>query len=97
MELAELYGSLIALISGSLVSLAMTGLKKTSVAVDKLPVRVKQAIILVVAFGVVKLNGLLGITLPVDALGWSADAVNTLLTSVIAFGSYDLLKIRKPA
>ena len=94
---AELIGSLVALGSGGAVTAIMALLKKASIKVETLNPRVKQAIVLVSSYGVVKLNGLLGLTLPVDVLGWGADSVNTLLTAGISFGSYNVFKIRKSA
>ena len=94
---AELLSALLVLGCGGLITGAMALLKKGSTKVEELPKRAKQAIVLVVAYGVVKLNGLLGLTLPVDALNWSADVVNTLITAGMSYGSYNIFKIRKPA
>ena len=91
MEFADLLSGLVAIGSGVLITYAITGLRKASTWVDNLPKKAKQAIVLVIAFGVTQLNGWLGLALPVDALTWSADAVNTLITALLSFGAYNVL------
>ena len=91
MEFAELLSGLIVVASGVVTTLAVTILRKASTWVDGLPKEAKQAIVLVIAFGVTKLNGLFGLALPVDALAWQADVVNTLITAGLAFGVYNIL------
>ena len=91
MEFAELLSGLIVIASGVVTTLAVTVLRKASTFVDGLPKEAKQAIVLVIAFGVTWFNGLFGLSLPVDALGWQADVVNTLITAGLAFGAYNIL------
>ena len=91
MEFAELLGGLIALASGALTSFVFGLLQKASAWVDGLPARAKQALILAAAFGVVQANAFFGLALPIDALGWSAAALNTLIVAAISFGAYDVL------
>jgi len=91
MEFAELLSGLIVVASGFVTTLAVTVLRKASTWVDGLPKAAKQAIVLVIAFGVTKLNGLLGLALPVDALAWQADMINTAITAGLAFGAYNIL------
>lgn len=93
MEVAELLSGVIALGAGALTSVALELAKRVAPIVDKIPVRGKQALVMVIAFGVVKVNALLGLALPVDALGWSADIVNTAITAGLAFGAYNVVKV----
>ena len=95
MDFAELLSGIIAVVSGAVTSVVMGALQKASTAVAGLPDRLKQAIVLVIAFAVTQLNGWLGLALPVDALTWSADAVNTLVTALLAFGAYNLFGGKK--
>jgi hypothetical protein len=96
MEFAELLTGLIAIGSGGLVALAMTGLKKASTWVENLPKRAKQALVLVIAFAVGQLEAWLGIPLPLDALHWSADVINNVIVALLSFGTYNVAKLPKP-
>ena len=91
MEFAELLGGLVALASGALTSYGFGLLQKVSAWVDGLPARAKQAAVLVSAFVVVQANIFFGLALPIDALGWSAAALNTLIVAAVSFGVYDVL------
>ncbi len=95
MEFAELLTGLIAIAAGTLTSVGMGLLRKASTLVDTLPAAAKQGIVLVIAFAVVQANGLLGLNMPVDALGFSADVVNTLITALLSFGVYNVAKVAK--
>ena len=92
MDFAELISGLIVIGAGGLTTVVMGLFRKASTWVDGLPKRAKQAIVLGIAFGVVQLNGLLGLTMPVDALGWTADLVNTLIAAGLSFGAYNVFK-----
>lgn len=96
MELTGLLSGLIAIAAGVLTSVGMSALRKASTFVDTLPALAKQGIVLAVAFAVVQVNGLLGLDLPVDALGFSADALNALITALLSFGVYSVAKVAKP-
>ncbi len=91
MEFVELLSGLIALASGPLVTVVMSGLRKVA-TVDGLDRQVKQAIVLILAFAVVKLNAVMGLTMPIDAAGWIADILNTFITAGLSFGAYNVFK-----
>lgn len=95
MEFTELLTGLIAIAAGTLTSVGMGLLRKASTLVDTLPAAAKQGLVLVIAFGVVQVNGLLGLDLPVDALGFGADVVNTLITALLSFGVFSVSKVAK--
>jgi hypothetical protein len=91
MEFADLIAGLVAIASGGLATFAMTGLSKASLWVESLPKRAKQAIVLVIAFAVTYLEAWLNIPLPVDALHWSGDVLNSVITALLTFGAYNVL------
>lgn len=93
-SVAQLIGGLVTIVAGGLTSLVTELLQKWSTFVDGLPDRVKQIIVLALAFGVTKLNTLLGLALPVDVTGWSADIINTLITAGLSFGIYNIFKTK---
>lgn len=97
MELTVLLSGLIAIAAGALTSVGMGLLRKASTYVDGLSATIKQLVVLVIAFGVVQVNGFLGLSLPVDALGFSADALNSLITALLSFGVYNVAKVNKPS
>lgn len=95
MEFTELLTGLIAIAAGALTSVGMGLLRKASTLVDTLPAAAKQGIVLALAFVVVQANGFLGLDMPVDALGFGADVVNTLITALLSFGVYNVAKVAK--
>lgn len=96
-NVSQLIGGTVTIVAGALTSVVTELLQKYSKFIDGLNGRVKQTLVLALAFGVTKVNALLGLTLPVDVTGWSADVINTLITAGVSFGAYNLFKTKTSA
>lgn len=83
---------LVTIAAGALNSVVLGALKKASVTVDKLNPFAKQAILVVVGFGVTKLATFLNLPLPGDPTTWSGDLVNSVLVAVMSLGVHNVKK-----
>lgn len=91
MDWQTLLIGLIPVFAGAVTSFVMTGLRKVSTWVNAQSSWIKQLIVLLIAFGVTQLSGLLGLQLPADALMWGSDVVNTVITALLSFGVYNIV------
>lgn len=91
---ATLIASLLTISAGAVTNLVMQALKKLSAGIDTLSPVAKQALVVILAYGVAKLSALTGVPLAADPTTWTADMVNTIL---IALGAMGLHSVKKAA
>lgn len=83
---------LVTIAAGALNSVVLGLLKKASVTVDELSPAAKQAILVVVGFGVAKLAAVLALPLPGDPTTWSGDTINAVLIALMSLGVHNVKK-----
>ena len=92
----EAMTELLVVVLGVVTSLIMTGLRKMTTLVDKLPTAARGVIVLLLATPIAWLSGQLGADLPADPLTWDGTVINVILTWLLALGAHAGAKALKP-
>lgn len=98
-ETTQLILPLLALVLGPVTSSILSVLKYIFTPIDKLSPMAKQAVLIVLSYLVFKLSMLLGLgtPLPGDPTTWTGETINTILTSLLSLGYYNLRNsVKKP-
>lgn len=88
---------LIPVVVGALVSLVTGALKKFLPWFDNLSGLLKSVAVVVLAFLAAQVQMLIGVPVPGDLHGWSADVLTTILTALSAMGLRAIYKGAAPA
>jgi len=84
--------ALVPVIVGALVSVVMGGIKKVNAAIAKFPAIVQSLIVVAVSFGASIASKAIGVPVPGDLSGFSADVISTILTALSAMGIHAIYK-----